>query len=914
MFLYHDMRKMPYLGGDTMYLPAQAIPKSKKNDKWVKECLDSLETIGLRQLSLNRERFEDAYRIVDGSYKYSEVTSTSAFLSEVDHLRAQAELPEEIDHHGFIEPIINTLVGEYLKKPNKSVIWTDDPESTNDFLRYRKNLLVENTMERLKNEIELKMLQSGLDPYKRDFASEEEQQAHIQQIQQFQAQNTPQKVQELSKSNFKPNYVIWAEKIIDESDIRHHLDEKRRQALTDYLITGRYFLHFRMGHDFMEVERWSPINTFTSVTQEEKYPQLGEYVGRIQHLTPNQVITNWGHKLSQKEKQAILRSKNYRPKAMSEPDTISSNSEWMRRLGGVERQVSHPQAIPYENLGYLQELTGQDLGYRGWFPDNDVDLWSLFGDNNTRTDLIRTVEGYWLSYKQIGYLYMEVEGEEGEPVIIDDIVTEDLLTDLIKDYGIKNIRSVSLEQRIADPQLGTIVWDYIPEVWYGVKIGMENTDLTEDLYLDGKPLDYQMHGESDTYHTMMPVAGVVENTSLVSRLEIDQIEYSMAMNMARDYMSKELGVFFLMDLAYLPEFLKDQGGEEAIEKLNDITRNLGLLPLDSTQAKGTAFNNFQSVNMDLTAAMLGKFELAKNIKVRAFEKLGLHPQRMAMPTEQETATGIQVSQDASYAQTEVSFDKFAKGLQRVDEMLINVYQWLQYNGKDVTVNYTDPDGVKQFVRLNDPKLPLRKFRIYPQNNSKRRAELELLKQTYFQDNTIEKSLEDMAEIISSDSTAKIIKIAKLQRQRRELLQQQAMEMENQREEMKQAREDNRQQLEFEHKERMALIKGKIDLNRQAILALGFSEDKDVNKDNEPDIIKQLELSIKQLDSEHQRQLSDRKEKREEVKDIRQSQIDREKLNLEREKVQVERKKVEANRYIADKKLKVAKTNKNRYDK
>ena len=68
--------------------------------------------------------------------------------------------------------------------------------------------------------------------------------------------------------------------------------------------------------------------------------------------------------------------------------------------------------------------------------------------------------------------------------------------------------------------------------------------------------------ESSLYHTLLPVNGLFENTSLVSRVEIDQIEYSLAMNMARDYMSKELGLFFLMDLAYMPEFLKDFGGDE----------------------------------------------------------------------------------------------------------------------------------------------------------------------------------------------------------------------------------------------------------------------------------------------------------------------------------------------------------------
>lgn len=899
MFLHYDIRQLPYMGGDTQYLPAQAIPSSKKNKKWIKENLDSLETIGLRQVNLNRERFEDSYRIVDGSFKYNEVIKTSAFLSEVDSLRNQAELPEQLDHHGFLEPIVNTLVGEYLKKPNKSIIYADDPLSTNEFLRYRKDALMENVTTQIKNEIELKMLKSGLDPYKRNFQSQEEQQQHIQQLQAFQKNNTPKEVEELANSNFKPNYIIWAEKVLDEAEIRHYYDEKRRQFLMDYAITGRYFVHFRMGYDFMEVERWSPLNTFTSVTQDEKYPQKGEYVGRIQHLPPNTVITNWGHKLSEKLKSEILRSKDYRPRAVSEPDNILTNREWYERGGGVERQVAHPDAIPYENLGYLQELTGSDLGYRGWFPNGDVDLWSRFGDNNTRSDLIRVVEGYWVSYKRIGYLLTAVvDPQTGEEEIIDEIVTDEVLTDFIKEYNIKRISTVSLEQRLADPQMNTIVWDYVPEVRHGVKICMENTDMSEDLYLGGEPLEYQMHGESDIYHTLLPVAGVVENTSLVSRVEIDQIEYSMAMNMARDYMSKELGVFFLMDLAYLPDFLKDNGGEEAIEKLSEVTRNLGFLPLDSTQARGTQFNQFAKVDLDLTASMLAKFELAKAIKIRAYEKIGMNPQRMAMPIEQQTATGIQVSQDASYAQTEVWFDKFSKGLQRVDELFLNVNQWMQYNGKDVTVNYTDSDGMKQFIKLNDPNLPLRKFKIYPQNNTQRRAELELLKQTFFQDNTIEKSLEDMAEVISSDSVAKIIRIARLKRQEAELREAQAAEQARYIEEMKQAKEDERQQKEFEHEERMAVIKGKIDLNRQAILALGFSEDKDMDGDNTPDVIKQLELSLKELELKYNREASNQKERREQMRDEKDYQLKNKKLDIDREALQVTREGHEKDKFVA----------------
>ena len=94
MFWDIDLRDAPYLGS-TLRLPPQALPNKKKTKAWFKDCMDTLETIGIRQLNVNRQRFEDAYRIVEGSFRYSDVTNTSAFLSEVDMLRSQASIAED---------------------------------------------------------------------------------------------------------------------------------------------------------------------------------------------------------------------------------------------------------------------------------------------------------------------------------------------------------------------------------------------------------------------------------------------------------------------------------------------------------------------------------------------------------------------------------------------------------------------------------------------------------------------------------------------------------------------------------------------------------------------------------------------------------------------------------------------------
>jgi len=904
MFFDINLKDAPYLGS-TLRLPAQALPDSKKTKAWFKDCMDTLETIGIRQLNVTRRRFEDAYRIVEGSYAYSDIADTSAFLSEVDMLRSQSELSEDLQHYGFIEPIVNTLIGEYIKKPNPTIIHANDPTSTNEYLRKKKDELWKRVSEVVNAELELKLLSMGVDPNRQKFQSEEEKAAYQQQLRELKQKNIPKEVEMYMNTGWKPTYIAWAEQTLEESETRFHMDELYRELFRDYLVTGRCFMHFRIGHDYFRPERWSPLNTFTSITQDERYTELGEYVGRVQYLTPNQVIQNFGHKLTEAEKRDLLKSKHYTRSEEVAVSGIKDTQSWMENNGGYLKRVPYADYIPYENIGVIQDQTGIDFGYRGSFPNQNLALNMFFNDYDNRYDLIRVVEGYWVSYKRVGYItFRRPETNE----VISEIVTDEILNELINEYKIKKLRTVTLEQNAKNPQENTIVWDYLPEVRYGVKILRENTDLSENLYLYGEPIEHQLKGESSMFDTMLPVCGMLENTSLVSRVEIDQIEYSLAMNMARDYMSKELGLFFLMDLAYMPEFLKDYGGDEAIGKLMEVTRNLGLLPVDSSQARGTAFNNFQMVNMDLTAAMMGKLQFAQAIKNRAFEKLGLTPQRMAMPTEQTTATGVQVTQDASYSQTEVWFDKFGKYQQRAAEMYINVAQWVQKYGIDNTVNFTDSDRMRHFVSLSDPHLPMRRFKIFTQNNSKRRSELELLKQTYFRDNTISKNLEDMAQVISADSTAKVLQLAKLSRQRTELMQQQQQQQQIQAIEMQKAAEIEKEELKQKHKIELEKLKGEIALNKQAILALGFMKPGPEGQATEetPMVLEQLKASTEAINQQFEQRQSAEQMRRQSLDSDRRYQMQQREMAIREEELRTRQQ-------VAQKELQVAETNKNRYD-
>lgn len=882
---------------DGIDLPPQAIPTKEKKDPWKHACMDSLENIGSRQISENHVRFDDSYRIVQGDFKYTDVVNSSLFLSEVDYWRNQADLNTDMTHYGFIEPIVNQLVGEYIKKPNSVIIDANDPLSTNDYIRAKTERLWGSVSQQLEERILSKLQKLGIDPNAQNFSSPEEEQAYQQQIQQVRKTETPVEIERDMNQNWRAVYIDWAEMTLEDDYNRFDIDEIDRDCLTDYMIAGRCFKHFRVGYDYYYPERWHPKQTFCDLTQ--RYVEEGDYVGYIDYISPNKVIANYGHLISEKDKVALTSSKDYKNDIKGYRGSAStSTKKWAEQGGGELHMIPHQSYYAYKNAEYLQNETGIDLGHTGIFPNGNQNLnyFDMVG-GSFRTDLIKVVEAYWVSQQKVGYLTI-ADPEGGEP--ISELVTDEILPQYLKDNGIKKITTVTLEEHEAQPEPNTIVWDYIPQVWKGVKICADNTELKDDLYVGVEPLMYQLKGESQTYHTRLPVAGLVEHTSFVSRLEEDQKDYNIARNAMRDYAGKELGVFYLMDFTYLPTWLKDMGGEDSLMEIFDIVKELGILPADGSNTK-SRLNQFTATDMDLTKHMMAKLELSKAIKYEALEKVGLNLPRMGAPVSQETATGIEQSVSASYAQTETWFDKFSKFQKRSSELHLNVAQYMKKEGIDGSVNYVDSDKMRNFINMSDPYLPMRRFRITLENNSKRRSELELIKQVYLNDNTIDKNLEAVAEVVASDSISKIKTIARKGREIAEMQQQQANLQEQEMIKLKEAAETERETIKHQFEMQQIELKGKIDLHKQAILAMGFAEDKDMNNNGVPDVIEEAKLALEELKTQV---------------DINNKDADRLDKQLENERtarfkqaeLDLKAKDIEMQKYKADKTLEVAREN------
>ena len=80
-----------YANGNTIgnqdSLPMQMLPRSKKNDKWQKNVMDTLENIGLQQIKENRV-FADYRKMQQGRLVYSDFDETQTDLKGIASKRA----------------------------------------------------------------------------------------------------------------------------------------------------------------------------------------------------------------------------------------------------------------------------------------------------------------------------------------------------------------------------------------------------------------------------------------------------------------------------------------------------------------------------------------------------------------------------------------------------------------------------------------------------------------------------------------------------------------------------------------------------------------------------------------------------------------------------------------------------------
>lgn len=782
--------------GEYSTIPIQTLKKSEKNNTWKKATIDALERDGIKQLQKNLV-FRDWRAMYEGRFTYlgtgvSNFQELPWFDKEVRQLRQVQGIPTYIKHFDFIGITVNALAGVYSDLDDRYRVESIDEYSTNEYIRQKTEMLHSFAQQTFKAEIDRMLLMRGIDVNKSDFQSEEEQQSYQQEIQ-TQAQSlTPPEIEKNLSKNFKVIATEWAQNVLTADKKRFYLHDKDTEDFVSFLLTGRFFRHYRVGYDSYYIESWLPEQTFFSQDVDAKYPQDGEYIGRITSMSVSNILNRFGHLMTTKQQESVGNYWN------------QSKQDWSTSFGGtrvdskkpVDKLVfPQPTVVPFHNYHdhlinlQLEDALGAPLGVRTevdaegneesfstWIPreEKDNDMYSaestqhLRDDIDVRRDTVRVTEVYWRSYKRIGVLIHE--NEFGSLSI--DLTEDDLLKDFLEDAEIEKLKTVSLadlkkamkEDRIEE-YLNTITYAYVPEVWQGIKIKGNGSTMKEDMYLNIKPLDYQIKGEnSNIYDVKLPVAGIID-TGIAPKLEPYQQLHNICMNQITELLEKELGVFFTFDITGLPSEYQDETTEESMIRVRENIKDTGLFGLDLSRqnTQGNNPNIFQRQEIVYATQVQYRWELAKQYKAEGLAQIGITPQLLGQLGTYETAEGVKTGQQATFALLNHYINKMNTAKAKSMEIHLAVAQYCEVNGVDATILTRKGDSELSFINIlkeDEELFPLRSLSVIPTTNSAERKQVEQLKQFILSDNTIQRSYEDVISIFTNPVLVEIQQIAK----------------------------------------------------------------------------------------------------------------------------------------------------------
>ena len=477
----------------------------------------------------------------------------------------------------------------------------------------------------------------------------------------------------------------------------------------------------------------------------------------------------------------------------------------------------------------LWQLTFENVGD---FANGGIDH-NVFSFNSQHAYTVITA--YWQSKKKIfKRTYLDEEGYQQEM-----FVSEEYKMD-------KTLGDISVEE----------LW--INEWWRGIKIGA-------NIYVNIEPLEFIQD---------CPLVGIINTSrntqgkSLLDLLKPYQVLYNICMNQLWELLEKEIGVVFLGDLKVVPK--KDS--QDPIETMLWNAKNRGTLLIDtSIENTGGAvqFNQFSRIDLTRSQEIQARIQLAQQLRLEAYELVGITRQRLGNSQASDTATAANNALIQSFAQTETWFAWHDNVLQRVYQTILDMAQYIELQKPTSTLNYLNSELENVFLRVSKNEL-LHELFVFVSSYAEDKVTLEQLKQlaqpamqngaelsemvdlfTANSERSLRKTLGDVQkrkEAIRQQDQA--LKQQELQQQQEQF--QQKMQMEAAQDEKEAQRDDMNKQLDRENKLQIVQLQGianegsyNPDVDTTGLLIEQTKIAQDISKQTFEKVTKNKELSLKE---------------------------------------------------------------------
>ena len=725
------------------------LPLKEKDREWKKACMDALESIGRKQFLDNLEILEN-YRMVNNEILYNHYVFTDSVTDLAQQAVKEFDLPPYLRHYDITNKVVKFLSGQFQNMPDIFRVAATDEFSNNEYLEQKGEMISDMVVQQLQERVKAKLRAEGLNPDEQNADQDQQLQAEIQKL-------TPSSIETYMKEKYRTIPETWGEMILKLDKQRFNTPEMEMIEFEDMLISDRAYRHFYLkanGLGYAQ-ETWNPIRVFWHKSPDVRYVEDGDYVGRVFYLSVAEIVNRYGHKMRKQDLEDLY-------------------GDYLKRkkFGGAEYSFFQATNVPFENypeyartvqaFGFDPHSGVPYTGSLGNVTNQDVDV--LFNSSSTSYNLAGLTlctEGYWRSQKKIGFLIMKDPdtGEIVEEIVDETFIVPDFVTEIEDDIEADFVF-------IPEKKMNTIRWTWINCIYGGTKVNVSSQDKdTEAIYIDVRELPFQFKGDTNPYECKLPVCGTIFNNrnaksmSLVAMLKPYQILYNIYMNKLYQLSMQDMGKVLLIDPRQIPND-KNLGGERALQKMVTGAKETGLMQIDTSPAGRPVPNTLTMHDLSRFADVEASIKIASAIEAQALLQVGVSMQAMGQGEVQYTAEGVKQMAQGSQAVTQSWFTRFSNYLTRVKQMNLDIAQYCAATDRDMTISLVQDDMQRAFNQMNGTELLNAQLGVRVFTSQELIRQTELLKQLVLKNNTTNTPISALAEVIYTNSPAKIIEVIK----------------------------------------------------------------------------------------------------------------------------------------------------------
>lgn len=479
------------------------------------------------------------------------------------------------------------------------------------------------------------------------------------------------------------------------------------------------------------------------------------------------------------------------------------------------------------------------------------EFWNFDESSNDTDDTIRVLHCVWKGLRKIGFLtYIDPNGEVQERIVEENY---------------------KMTKKFGDLELK---WKWLPEVHEGYKV-----KLADPIYLSMGPMVGQFKDMDNLHECKLPYIGVAydnlnsETTSVVDRIKAYQYYYNIIMYRIELLMASDKGKILMMNINSIP---KSAGID--IKKWHyyaEATKVAWVNPNEEGNRNIDISQINRVLDMSLASDINNYINLASYIERKAGEAIGIPKEMEAQINTQQSVGNVRqtILQASNILEPMFEMHNYVK--RNAITRLLEVAKEAYAGTKARMLRYVLDDLSIGMLEMNPQLLYNSTYGIEVASSSKAHEAKEMVKQLAhagMQNQMF--NMADIIKIIKSDGLQEAEDLLKVAEEtKREQMESQQMRMKQMDQQMQQEQIKARQmEKEFDRETEIIITDKRIqgDIQKQAMLSMGFAEDKDVDRDGKPDV---LEVAQHGLDAEIQA----RKQQLAEEKFDHQKKMDEEKM-------------------------------------